>query len=84
VESRPLGGKELQGRRGAGEGHPVIGGRGRADVHIPPLNAAAPAPGLDEPAAAARVLALAAVAQAALVEVQHGYVAHPTTWKLSI
>ena len=76
--------QELQRRDGAGQRHPVVGGGRGADVEVPPLDPAVAAPRLDQPAAAARVLALAAVAEAALVEVQDRDAAHPTTWKLSI
>jgi hypothetical protein len=58
--------------------------RERAEIEVTPLDAARGGPGFDQPGAAAWVVTLAAVAETALVEVQDGDAAHPTTWKLSI
>src|SRR5918996_3344336 len=68
----PLAADPLEGRNGAGQGHPVVGGLRREVEEVPPGHAVARA-SLDERRVAARTGLRAVVAQAALVGVdQHG------------
>ena len=51
--------------------HAVVGGGGRVDEEVAPLDSTGGAD-LDEAAAAARIVAFAAVAQTALIEMEDG------------
>jgi hypothetical protein len=71
-------GEQSQGRCRAEQCHPIVGGMRRVDVEVPPLDLLA-APGLDESAGSTRILPLPAIAQAALVQVNHRDAAHSIT-----